>query len=233
MDPSAFPALAKRLLRQSSLAKLSAGKPAHLQSCMGGPGFGRPGETRPTWYDRPLLPCLWIRLDELPAVPPSLTGLAAIQLFLPQDDELPGEGDNGDGWVIREYAKLDDLQPLPTPADEDTAQLTLLTWNICEELPQPGDVEEALSLLGDIPEMSEEALEQFLEFLDTQPIELSPESYTKVGGYAADIQDALGAEGFAFQLSLVDEALPLDWLEYGIAAFHRSGSGWRCSVQLE
>ncbi len=185
------------------------------------------------WFDRPLLPCLWIRIDELPAVPTSLIGLAAIQLFLPQDDEMPGEGENGDGWVVREYTSLTDLQPLPTPADEDTTPITLLSWTLHEECPQYGDVEEALSQLDDVAAMSEEELEEFLEFLGTLPTSLSPDSHTKVGGYAADIQGAMGVQGFAFQISLVDHVLPIDWLEYGIAAFHRSAGVWRCTTQLE
>jgi hypothetical protein len=160
--------------------------------------------------------------------------VAAIALFLRADEELPTGSENGDGWVVRTYASLDNVRQLPIPEGATIAEIVPIRWEpVLGELPGYGDVEEALKLIHNDLVISEDELEQFVDFVGEAPIENYRDSHTKVGGYAADIQSGAGARDFAFQLSLVGDALPLPWLEYGIAIFHRSAGRWRCEVQLE
>jgi hypothetical protein len=75
-------------------------------------GVSRADEGLPTWKGKPMFPLLQIRVDELPVIPDQLKGIALLVLFH-NVEQHPFDEPHGEGWLIREYASLEGLQPLP------------------------------------------------------------------------------------------------------------------------
>lgn len=74
-----------------------------------------PGEDWPEDDGRPMLPIAQLNLREAPYVPPELADLECITLFFGRG-VLGTEVQNGDGWLVRAYPRLEELRPIETPA---------------------------------------------------------------------------------------------------------------------
>ena len=87
-------------------------------SCMAGGFFAAPGETWPANENGLMLPIIQIVTSELPLVPKHLSDIALLTVFmdrrnLPPDSDAP----NGEGWLLRSYARQDELVPLASPSE--------------------------------------------------------------------------------------------------------------------
>jgi len=85
--------------------------------------FGRvclalPGEHWPESQGKPMLPLCQVNLVQLPFSPPHLDGLEFFTVFIDQEG-LPTDKPNGEGWCLRAYRSLDRLVPMSAPEEFD------------------------------------------------------------------------------------------------------------------
>lgn len=210
-------------LRRASIAQVGGFRPPDAPATSWfGKGVCKPGEGLPTYEGKLLFPLLQINVSELPHVPFELEEVALLVLFH-QQDEHPFDKPHGEGWLIREYATLGDLQPLP-----ETSLLPLkpspIKWHFVDN-DAPG-WEDAWDIV-DLKEVNadEEATASF--FTD-----FNRYYQTKVGGYPKEVQHGVGIEDFVFQVGSEEKAYWM-WADNGIGYFFKSSSGeWRWSCQF-
>lgn len=188
-----------------------------------GRGVGLPGEGLPEREGKPLFPLLQINVAELPSVPPEFAGTALLVVFLDIDD-IPFDQPHGEGWLIREYASLDGLEPLPAYPGGKAPRAFPVRWELGEpEGPGWDDACELMDLgpVDDDPEASDEFFDRFQN---------SPR--TKVGGYPHDIQHAVGLDGYVFQIGSEDKPR-WNLVDGGVAYFFKAADGeWRWECQF-
>ena len=214
----------RTLLRPASVATAGGFRPpsdpATSWFCR---AVGQPGESLPQWNGRPMIPILQIRIDELPYVPEQLAQLALIVVFFDMED-LPLDRPHGEGWLIREYTSTDGLVPLPQA--EQAFKPLPMRWTRIED-DAPG-WEDAWSL-----PINMDALVADDAGSDAFSDNFECHDQTKVGGYPADIQGAVGLEDFMFQINSEDR-VGLIWGASGMAYFFRLPDGtWRWSCQFD
>ncbi|MBN3728030.1 DUF1963 domain-containing protein [Burkholderia sp. Ac-20379] len=224
MTPAAAKTLdaLRAILRPASLAEIGGFPPPDdpLTSWFM-KGVIRDGEDVPAWAGKPMFPLLQIRVSELPFVPDCLRDVALLVLYYNQDDHV-FDAPHGEGWLIREYASLDGLRPLPEIATP--GRPFPLRWQAIHD-DAPG-WEDAWDLL-DLSAVNEDeaATDAFFDGFKRYP-------GTKVGGYPAEVQHGAGVDEFVFQVGSEDKAGWM-WVDHGIGYFHRSPEGeWRFSCQF-
>ncbi|WP_312956679.1 DUF1963 domain-containing protein [Pseudomonas songnenensis] len=224
MTPEAKETLEKlrKYLRTASIATAGGFRPPEdpLTSwfCR---GVSLPSESLPLWQGEPMFPLLQIRVSELPFVPEQIKNIALLVLFHNLRSH-PFDLPHGQGWLIREYQNLDNLQPLPSlsipykpfPISwsrvENDAPGWEDAWNIID-----------LSAVNSDESASDSFFEDFMRY-----------SSTKIGGYPAEIQHGVGLDDFVFQVGS-EEKVNWMWADNGIGYFFRSPSGeWRWSCQF-
>jgi hypothetical protein len=184
-------------------------------------GVSRPGEGLPQWNGKPMFPLLQVRIDELPFVPPQLEHVSLLVLFHSLES-YPFDKPHGEGWLIREYAGIDGLVPLP--AVETPYRSFPIRWaKVTDDAPGWEDAWELL----DMSAVNADKAASHSFFYD-----FNRYSVTKFGGYPADIQHGVGVDDFVFQIGS-EEKVNWMWADNGIGYFHRSPDGeWRFSCQF-
>lgn len=184
-------------------------------------GVGLQGERPPTWNGLEMLPLLQVRIDELPVVPPALHGVAMLVVFINRAT-IPFDKPHGEGWLVREYASLDGLVPMP--AGDVPYRPFPIAWDKVED-DMPG-WEDAWELVDLTPiNYDETASSRFFS-------EFNRYDGTKFGGYPVEIQHGAGVGDFVFQIDS-DPKSGWSWAGDGVAHFHRAeGKDWRFSCQM-
>ncbi len=209
------------LLRKAAVAEVGGFRPpdTYLTSWFGGPGVGLPGETLPIYNGKDMFPLLQVRIDELPFVTEAFVNTALFVLFMNRED-LPFDQPHVDGWMIREYASLNGLEPLALSSEADIVKSFPIRWNLIE-----GDAPgwEDLSEIVDWPQRDD----------DTNTFHEAYKTYggTKIGGFPSEIQHGAGVKDFVFQIDSEPKA-NWQWGDGGIGYFHKTEDAghlaWQC-----
>lgn len=224
MTPEAKETLEKlrKHLRVASIATAGGFKPPEdpLTSwfCR---GVSLPSESLPIWQGEPMFPLIQIRVSELPFVPEQIKSIALLVLFHNLRSH-PFDLPHGEGWLIREYKNLDNLQPLPSLSIP--YKPFPIGWSrVKNDAPGWEDAWDVidLSAVNSDESASDSFFEDFMRY-----------SSTKVGGYPKEIQHGVGLDDFVFQVGS-EEKVNWMWADNGIGYFFRSPSGeWRWSCQF-
>jgi len=221
--------------RKASQAVLDGTGPpeAPSASCFGRIRLALPGETWPVSSGKPMLPLAQFNLAEMPYRPDNLSNIALITVFIDQD-ELPTDTLNGDGWLLRAYSSLDDLVRIQDQPPTSLINPCSIQWEmIAEDYPSSDDA----SSLGISDLMNKDEDEGHSELFATQ-------QGTKIGGLPFGVQcevlwplavrDTAKPE-YAFQIDTEQEARWM-WGDVGFGYFGR-GTGehrdvwvleWQC-----
>jgi Domain of unknown function (DUF1963) len=186
---SALEDLKARLARPASLIELGDRRNVPADPCAS--WFGRVsvallGEPWPVSGGELMVPIAQLNLREAPFVPSALSDVALIAVFFGQS-EIPDSAANGDGWLVRAYARLEELRPIEPPAEA----LGAVCWLSAAEGPiKPSPLRYRL-LEHDYPDfpdiagdLDEELVERF-----TEDVSASPEP--KLGGWPSLIQSEI------------------------------------------
>ncbi len=114
------------LRRKAAIAEIGGFRPPDdsLSSWFGGHAVMLPDEAVPEYNGKPMFPLLQINILELPYVPEQLSGTSLLVVLLNQD-EIPFDQPNGEGWLIREYTNLEGLRFRPDPAKPSHLKKTI------------------------------------------------------------------------------------------------------------
>jgi len=214
------------LRRKASIAEIGEFPPPvdTLSSWFGGQAVMQHDEAVPQYKGKPMFPILQIKISELPYVPKELNGTALLVVWLNQD-EVPFDQPNGEGWLIREYTNLEKLRLVPDLTKPSNLKTLPIKWSI-SETEGPG-WEEAWGLV-DLHSVnaSEEAADEFFT-------KYTSHHGTKVGGYPTQIQhELIGNASYVFQIGSEKKANWM-WVDNGIAYFLKNESGdWEFECQF-
>ena len=191
--------------------------------------FGRvwltlPGETWPRSNGKPMLPLAQFNLAEMPYCPENLSDIALITVFIDQD-ELPTDTLNGDGWLLRAYSSLEGLVLIQDHPPVSPINPCSIEWElIAEDYPSSDDA----SNLGISDLMNEHEDEGYAELFATQ-------QGTKIGGWPFGVQcevlwplavRATATPEYAFQIDTEQEARWM-WGDVGFGYFGRGAGDHR------
>jgi hypothetical protein len=98
--------------------------------------FGRvrlasPDEEWPYHQTKPMLPLCQLNLTEMDYVPPSLSDLSLITVFI-SSVSLPIDTENGDGWRLRSYTSLEGLVEIEAPGHDRLIHPFPVRWELIE-----------------------------------------------------------------------------------------------------
>jgi hypothetical protein len=239
IQPGSLDELARRVRRPASLGRIVTGRltPLLHGSILGGVEVALPDESWPMDDGRPMVGLAQLNLADAPFVPPSLRDIALLTIFLGLDGDalaIPDHRANGDGWLVRAYANLEDLVPLHDRTQPAWLRRRL-EWDRIEDLP-------ALEDLLDI--VDGDALDRLLDGGDWETDVGSPASGTKLGGWpdlvqgelewgpeagragAARASDRTGAAAPEFCLQVDSDArVGLNLWDGGVLYVGRAGTG--------
>ena len=129
-----------------------------------------PGEVWPSVEGRPLFFICQLNLTEAPFVPALLQDLSLITFFLDWEAREYGR-ENGEGWLLRTYRRLEDLNPLAIPVGATFTRGFEARWHQADDQP-----------VFDDPDLVDP--DDFRQC----GVHLKNIHRTKVGGYASNIQ---------------------------------------------
>ncbi|MCC5850838.1 MAG: DUF1963 domain-containing protein [Verrucomicrobia bacterium] len=215
-----------KLLRKASIAEIGGFQPPDdpLSSWFGGHAVSLPDEAVPDFAGKLMFPLLQINCSELPYLPEQLSGTELLVVWLNQD-EIPFDKSNDDGWLIREYKNLEGLRPVPDLTKPSHVKTLPIRWSLAET-EGPG-WEEAWGLVDlNSVNASEKACDEFFAKYSSHP-------GTKVGGYPTEIQHGISSNAaFVFQIGS-EEKPNWMWVDNGIAYFLKTESGeWEFQCQF-
>lgn len=214
------------LRRKASIAQIGGFRPPEdpLSSWFGGCAIARPDESVPEFDGKPMFPLLQVNCSELPYVPAKLVGTALFVVWL-NHTVIPFDLPHGQGWLIREYASLDGLEPVVNAPKPGFIKPFPVRWLLSET---EGPAWEEASGLVDLDSVnfSEEASEEYFSRYSNHP-------RTKVGGYPTEIQHGLdGDAAFVFQIGSEEKSNWM-WADNGIGYFLKTDSGeWQFQCQF-
>lgn len=211
-------------LRRAAIAKIGGFRPpSDTTSSWFGAGSGLPDEGLPLWGGKPMFPLLQIRTTDLPFVPEQLHGIELLVLFH-NSESHPFDRPHGEGWLIREYATIDGLVPLPTVSIPAAPRPFPIIWDeVTDDSPGWEDAWDLLDL-SHVNDDAEASGEFFFKF-NRYPA-------TKVGGYPTEIQHGVGLDNYVFQVGS-EEKPGWMWADNGIGYFFRDEHGdWSWSCQF-
>lgn len=158
--------------RPASVLTIGGFRPTRnpLATHFGLPPVARPEESWPCVGERPLFFICQLNMTEAPFVPERLRDIALLTVFMDMQARQPGR-ENGEGWLVRTYTRLDGLQPLAIPAGATVPRGFEVRFELAEDHP-----------VYDDPELK--AMPSF----DHDDIHLENVHRTKIGGYASNIQ---------------------------------------------
>lgn len=170
-----------------------------------------------------MFPLLQVRIAELPVRPPQLQSTALLVLYLNRR-EYPFDRPHGEGWLIREYSDLSDLEPLEGVARLPGIRPFPIAWSTLDR-DAPG-WESARNLVDMTPVNDDpESFDKFFERFHTS-------SATKFGGYPYEIQHGFpDIDAFVFQVGTEPKA-NWTWADNGIGYFFKSNDEWKWTCQF-
>jgi len=222
-----------RLAKRATALSAGGFKPTYSdkESWIGRVAFYKEEESIPEDAEgTPMLPLLQLSLEGLPFVPDGLDNTKMITLFISED--LPTDlSDNGDGWVLREYTKDDQLvNKRLGNLDSYIRSFPLKTTFIREDYPVWDG--------GDIPsDIADEItnLEKGGEIADYYDIVENNYGH-KLGGYPTFCQSGTDfGEDFEFLLQIAsDEKANLNIVDNGtiFLAKNKKTGEWRLYVDF-
>ncbi len=212
----------KTKLQQSSIAQVGGFRPPEdPRTSWFGKGVGFENEGLPIYRGKEMFPLLQINVAELPFVPTELFGTKLVVVFFNQED-LPFDKPNGEGWLIREYQSLEDLVPLTELDFTSIVRPFPIKWKLVED-DAPG-WETAWSLVNLRSVINDEDASAAF---DNQ---FNRYACTKVGGFPDEVQHITRLENFVFQIGTEDKA-GWTWVDNGTAYFYKNCDGewsWDC-----
>jgi uncharacterized protein YwqG len=230
-----------RLAKRATEFSAGGFKPTYTdkESWIGRVAFYKEDESIPLEADgTPMLPLLQLSLEGLPYIPDGLENTKMITLFvsenLPAGGSPPGSGapsDNGQGWVLREYNKTDQLiNKRLENIDSYIRSFPLKTTFISEDFPVwdgggiPDDVENEIN-----------RLEKEGEITDYYDIVENNYGH-KLGGYPTFSQSGIDfGEDFEFMLQIAsDGKANLNIVDAGtiFLAKNRKTGEWRLYIDF-
>ncbi|GLR60659.1 DUF1963 domain-containing protein [Rhizobium indigoferae] len=107
----------QQMLRPAVFGEIGGEKPQkdnRAASWWGGNFLGAEDEVVPVCErsGRPMHPLIQIRMDELPVIPPALSTLALLNIWMDLEDIPLNDAENGKGFTIRTYPTIADLVPI-------------------------------------------------------------------------------------------------------------------------
>lgn len=120
--------------------------------------------------ERPLFFICQLNLSEAPFVPEFLQDVKLLTVFMDVEARRLGR-ENGDGWLLRAYSRLDGLQPLAIPTTATVPRGFEVRYEQVDDHP-----------LGDDPEL------KVVPGFNRKDAKLEHIFRTKIGGYASNIQ---------------------------------------------
>jgi hypothetical protein len=184
-------------------------------------GVSLPKESLPLWHGVEMFPLLQVRIDELPVVPQPLHHVAMLVVYMNRST-IPFNKPHGDGWLIREYATLDGLVPLPA-VDMPYRPFPISWRKVEDDMPGWEDASELMDMTA--ISRDEAAADRFFQ-------DFGPYNGMKFGGYPRDLQHSAGLDSFVFQIDS-DAKSGWNWAGDGVAYFHcADGQEWRFSCQM-
>lgn len=126
-----------RLMAAVPVKRKRAGDRSRISSWLCDVTHGPRGKIWPTVGDIPMVPMLQLRVDQLPAVPPGLKGIAFLALFAPREYPIH---DGQDELMIWTTKSLRELQPLDTPRGSRLDKPRSITWKLDAEYPNLSDL---------------------------------------------------------------------------------------------
>jgi len=200
-------------LRKASVATVGGFRPPDnpCSSWFGKITMGTDDEDLPLYNGKSLLPLLQVRLDQLPYIPPILSEIAFLTVFI-DPDELPlDNAHNGQGFLVRTYESLDKLAPLESPQLDSFIKPFPISWSLApDEAPNWDDA-------WDIVNLSE--FQRIEGKIDLFYKRYHNSDRTKFGGWPSLIQHELPNIGdFVFQIG-TEEKARFSWGHSGIGYF--------------
>ncbi|MBN1583106.1 MAG: DUF1963 domain-containing protein [Anaerolineae bacterium] len=210
-------------LASAAIAQIGGFRPPQdPRSSWFGKGVGLPGEGLPEFNGEPMFPLLQINVSELPFVPPELSATRLLVLFHNRH-EHPFDRPHGDGWEIREYADIEELQPLPKVPYAIPLRPFPIRWRLVDD-DAPG-WETAWDII-DLTRVNQD--EKTTDYFFKQ---FNRYAGTKVGGFPYEIQHSVETGSFVFQVGSEEKANWM-WADNGIGYFGRcAGAKWTWSCQ--
>jgi uncharacterized protein YwqG len=129
-----------------------------------------PKETWPCVGEHPLFFICQLNLTEAPFVPELARDIALLTVFIEMRDRRLGR-ENGDGWLVRAYSRLDGLRSLVIPAGATVPRGFEVRYELAEDHPVYDDPERKVPV-----------------GFDPSGVHLPNVQRTKIGGYASNIQ---------------------------------------------
>lgn len=212
----------KTKLRQSAVAEVGGFRPPEdPKTSWFGKGVCFENEGLPVYKGKEMFPLLQINVIELPLIPSELSGTKLLVVFFDQE-ELPFDRPNGEGWLIREYQSFEGLVPLPELDLTNIVRPFPIRWKLVND-DAPG-WETAWNFVDlDPVNNDEEADEAFYE-------EFNRYVGTKVGGFPDEVQHLAKLDNFVFQIGTEEKAC-WTWVDNGTAYFYKDSKGvwsWDC-----
>lgn len=213
-------------LKRASIAQIGGFKPTNdpLASRFSGSFAMLPEESWPEHQGNPLQSFLQIRVSDLPYVPRQISEFQLITVFV-DEDNLPYDKPNGQGWLVRAYKTLDNLKPRDNPIQGSHIRPFEIQWKeVADEGP---NWEDAWTVCD---------LDEFNNLDDTTDLYYDTYEnhyFTKVGGWPSLIQSSLnmGAENFVFQIGSEEKA-NWSWVDQGTAYFGIKDGDWVFECQF-
>ena len=213
-------------LKSAAIAQIGGFRPSEdpLTSRFSGDFVMKEGEDWPVYNGNPLQSFLQVNIAELPFVPEALQGLALMTVFVDQED-IPFDQPNGNGWLIRTYKDLEGLAPRKNPVEGSWIKPFEIRWSLSEEEgPQWEDAWE----VTDLKEFNalEDSTDLFYDRYENH-------AFTKIGGWPNLIQHELdmGPENFIFQIGSEEKA-NWNWVDSGNAYFGKVNGEWVFECQF-
>ncbi len=211
--------------RKSNIAQIGGFRPTgeKYRSKMGGSFLMKTDEEWPSYNGNLLHSILQINIDELPYKPVLFNEIKIITIFIDLED-FPFDKEHGNGWLIRTYKDLNDLQLRENPI-EKTIKSFEINWHL-NELAVP-DLD-YLNALNDI------------SFLDNADIDISEIEMdyqncikTKIGGWPSVIQHLLGMDDDSFVIQIgSEEKVHLNWVDSGNVYIGFEENEWKLECQF-
>ena len=186
-QPSSLADLIAAIGRPASVARIARGRPepVAVESTLSGVHLALAGEDWPLDDDgEPMAGLAQLNLIDAPFRPPELDGIAFVTIFVGRDDDtlVVPAGPSGDGWLLRTYASLDNLDHFAVPRGGNAGRPRRLAWQQVWDLPAYEDL---------VNLVDTDVLDRLLGGREVEDAIGSPESGTKLGGWPTLLQSEI------------------------------------------
>ncbi|MCF1485642.1 DUF1963 domain-containing protein [Agrobacterium vitis] len=220
-----------QMVKPAVFGKIGGEKPQknnRATSWWGGNFLGAEGELVPVCQTsgRPLHPLIQIRVDELPNVPPTLSDIALLTMWIDLYDIPFHDAENGNGFSIRTYREVDDLVPIGPGYRESDAMPTFpVLWG-GYSLDQPSWNDIAFKVPSSVAR-SDDTDWFFESQYITETNKYDSSFPVKVGGWPSWIQGENWPRGgdFCFQINSISKGR-FNVGDSGSLYLFRTPTGW-------